>query len=233
MWIILLHFFITLCRIFYIRSVDFLEELKRRASQPLTHQLLVSLLKGYHRPNAKIHSLLRRGLLQPVKKGLYIVGPGLNASKQPNPLLLANHILGPSYVSLETALAYHGLIPERVYEVTSMTTKAARKFVTPVATFTYTKLRLPYYSFGIDSVKLADDQYALLASPEKAICDKIVTMQGMLFRSRKSAREFLVENMRIDENKLNQLNTSEIRTWLKDAPKKESLTILINTINEL
>lgn len=213
--------------------MELLEELKRRASQPLTHQMLVSLLKGYHRPNAKIHSLLRRGFLQPLKKGLYIVGPGLNAGRQPNPLLLANHILGPSYVSLETALAYHALIPERVYEVTSMTTKAAREFVTPVATFTYKRLRLPYYSFGIDSVKLADDQYALVASAEKAICDTIVTMPGMLFRSRKGAREFLVENMRMDEDKLKHLNTSEIRTWLEEVPKKESLKILVDTIDEL
>lgn len=213
--------------------VDFLEELKGRASQPLTHQLLVSLLKGYARPNARIHSLLRKGLLLPVRKGLYIVGPALHAGKQPDPFLLANHILGPSYVSLEAALAHHGLIPERVYEVTSMTTKAARKFVTPVATFTYTKLSLPYYSFGIDSVRLTDDQYAMVASPEKAICDKIVTTPGVLFRSRKSVVQFLLENMRMDQEKLRHFDTIKMITWLPDAPKKESLNLLIDTIKEL
>jgi predicted transcriptional regulator of viral defense system len=59
---------------------------------------------------------LRDGLIIPVKKGLYIAGPALNSGK-PEPFLLANHILGPSYISLETALAYHGFIPERVYEL--------------------------------------------------------------------------------------------------------------------
>src|SRR3546814_12610637 len=83
-----------------------------------------------------------------------------SSDRRPEPFLLANHIFGPSYVSVETALSYYGLIPERVYETTSMTTQAPRKFNTPLGTFTYTRLPLPYYAFGTRSVKLANDQYA-------------------------------------------------------------------------
>src|ERR1700678_1367923 len=101
------------------------------STQPLTHQVLLSLLKAYKRPNDKVHALLREGVLTPVRKGLYIAGPTI-ATGRPDALLLANHILGPSYVSLDTALSYLGLIPERVFETTSVTTKTSREFHTPI-----------------------------------------------------------------------------------------------------
>jgi hypothetical protein len=141
--------------------------------------------------------------------------------------------LGPSYVSVETALAYHGLIPERVYEIASMTTQARRKFNTPLGTFTYARLPLPYYAFGIRSEKLADDQYAMVASPEKALCDKIITTSGLLIRSKKTAREFLLENMRMDEEALKKLNTKGMTSWIKGSLKEESLSMVVNAIQEL
>ncbi len=213
--------------------MDYRHALKRLSNQPLSHQLLVSLFKDYERPNDKIYQLAKEGVIQSIKKGLYVVGPALNTDRKPETFLLANHILGPSYVSVETALSYHGLIPERVYEIVSMTTQAPRKFNTPLGTFTYTRLPLPYYAFGIRSEKLADDQYAMVASPEKALCDKIITTSGLLFRSRKAAKEFLLENMRMDEDALRQLNAKEMMTWIKGSLKEESLSMVVNVIQEL
>lgn len=213
--------------------MDYRPVLMRLSHQPLSHQLLVSIFKGYERPNDKIYQLAKEGVIQSVKKGLYIAGPALNIDRRPEPFLLANHILGPSYVSVETALAYHGLIPERVYEIASMTTQAPRKFNTALGTFTYTRLPLPYYAFGIRSEKLDDDQYAMVASPEKALCDKIITTSGLLIRSKKTAREFLIENMRMDEEALRRLNTKEMTTWIKESLKEESLSMVVNVIQEL
>lgn len=207
--------------------------LMRFSNQPLSHQLLVSIFKEYERPNDKIYQLAKEGVLQSVKKGLYVAGPALNVDRKPEPFLIANHILGPSYVSVETALAHHGLIPERVYEIASMTTQAPRKFNTTLGTFTYTRLALPYYAFGIRSEKLADDQYAMVASPEKALFDKIITTSGLLLRSKKTAREFLIENMRMDEETLRQLNTKEMTSWIKGSLKEESLSMVVNVIQEL
>lgn len=213
--------------------MDYRSVLTRFSNQPLSHQLLVSIFKEYERPNDKIYQLAKEGVIQSIKKGLYVAGPALNVDRKPEPFLLANHILGPSYVSVETALAYHGLIPERVYEIASMTTQAPRKFNTPLGTFTYTRLPLPYYAFGIRSEKLADDQYAMVASPEKALCDKIITTSGLLIRSKKTAREFLLENMRMDEEALRQLNTKEMMTWIKGSLKEESLSMVVNVIQGL
>ncbi len=208
------------------------DQLRKHSQQPLTHQLLRSLLHSFKQPNDKIHKLLRDGLITSVKKGLYVAGPNLNSGK-PEPLLLANHILGPSYVSMETALAYHGFIPERVYEIASATTKASRTFKTTVGTFTYTKIPLPYYSYGIQRCMLKQDQYAMVASPAKAICDKVITTSGLLFRSKKSAAQFLIENMRMDESKLKELNIKEMEHWLPFAQKRESLHVLLQVINSL
>ncbi|NML41903.1 hypothetical protein HHL17_32260 [Chitinophaga sp. G-6-1-13] len=200
--------------------------------QPLTHQLLLSLLKDYKRPNDKIHTLLQEQMLVPVKKGLYVPGPALKL-RQPESFLLANHVYGPSYVSMDVALSYHGLIPERVYEISSMTTKASHEFDTPAGRFAYYHLPFPYYAYGIRQAKLDENQYALVATPEKALSDKIVTTAGIILRSRRMVMEYLVENLRIDEEVLAALDTNTMQEWLGCAPKKKSLEMVIKTIKSL
>lgn len=199
------------------------------ANQPITHQMLLSLLKDYKRPNDKISDLLKEGELLSLKRGLYVIGP----RSRPESFLIANHMFGPSYVSLDSALSYHGFIPERVYEISSMTTKSTRKFKTPVGVYTYNNLPIPYYAFGIISMRLNEDQYAMVASPEKALFDKVVATKGILFRSNKQVMEYLLENLRIDESSLLTLDIQSMRSWISDSPKKESLTALVNTIEKL
>lgn len=206
--------------------------ISKHASQLLPHQLVTSWLKGYKYPNDKIAGLKAQGMLMPLKKGLYIAGPKISDST-PDGFLVANHLLGPSYVSLDTALSFHGLIPERVYEIASITTKASRAFETPLGRFTYTRLGLPYYSFGLQSYHLPSDQNALIASPEKALCDKIVTTAGLILRSVSHAHDYLIENLRMDESELVALNTQTISEWLPDAPKQGSLMMMIKMIEKL
>jgi len=202
------------------------------STQPLTHQLLMWLLKDYKRPNDKVHSLLTTGILSPVKKGLYIAGPAVKATK-PEPFTLANHILGPSYISMDAALSYYGLIAERVFEITSMTTKASRTFKTPEGIFSYTHLALPYYSFGIRQEQVADEQFVMMASPEKALFDKVLTTSGIIFRSPINVLDYLVDDLRIDEDSLKELDTNVMASWLPDTPKKETFKMIIKVLNKL
>ncbi|GHB47735.1 hypothetical protein GCM10008106_30710 [Mongoliitalea lutea] len=81
--------------------------------------------------------------------------------------------------------------------------------------------------------RLSDTQYVMIASPEKAICDKIITTRDVRFRSIKNAYEFLIENLRLDESGLRNLNTVQIENWVLDSPKSESLRMLIKFIQEL
>ncbi|WP_166336566.1 type IV toxin-antitoxin system AbiEi family antitoxin domain-containing protein [Sphingobacterium chungjuense] len=202
------------------------------ADMPLPHQLLISWLKGYKRPNDKISELIAQGFLESIKKGLYIAGPAAT-EKKPDTLLLANHLLGPSYISLETALSFHGMIPERVYEISSMTTKAPRTFKTVMGLFTYTSLPLPYYSFGLNMLQLSSKHNAIVASPEKALCDKIISTSGLTLRSMRTALEYLVDDMRMEESTLKDLDTQMIREWLYIAPKKDSLLMVTKMIEQL
>jgi hypothetical protein len=207
------------------------QSIQQYASYPIPHHLMASLLKEYSQPNDKIHYLIKDGILQQVKRGLYIAGPGITSLK-PDPFLLANHLLGPSYVSLESALSYHGLIPEKVYEITSMTIKAKRRFSTPLGVYSYTRLSLPYYSYGIRSVEVDRQHRFLIASPEKALFDKIITTAGIEFRSKTSVLTYLENDLRIDIELLKNLDLACMENWIPTSPKKDSLSMLIKTIRQ-
>lgn len=205
---------------------------KEFGEAPFSRHLILAMLKDYKRPNDKISEWVKSGELLSLRRGLYIPGPetGLQV---PEPFLIANHLRGPSYVSLETALSYWGFTLERVYEITSATRKTTKKYETPIGRFNYKYLPFPYYSFGIKSIKLTSKQTVLIASCEKAVCDKIVLTSGITLRSTRQTKDLLLEDLRMDETMLKQLDTAIIHSWLDDAPKKSSLIMLIKTLQEL
>ena len=210
--------------------MTFSDSIQNFAEQPITKQVLLDLLKDYKRPYDKISELTKHGILQQVKRGIYIPGPALKMAA-PDPFLLANHLLGPSYISVETSLAYWGWIPEKVYEVSSMTVQNTASYDTIAGRFSYIHLPLPYYSFGIQQVTLTSRQTVMIAGPEKALCDKIVTTSGVLLRSQAQVMEFLIDDLRIDEERLRLLDTKEMSRWINDAPKKSSIEMIIKTLS--
>lgn len=211
--------------------MDLRQAIKPYQEHPISHQVLLSLLKGYKRPNDKISELLKKGDLIALKKGIYL-WQGENQNF-PEPFAIANALYGPSYVSAESALSFHGLIPEQVFTVLSMTLKPAKSFTNDLGTFEYKKLTAPYYSFGVEYRKLRDSQFALIASPEKALCDKIIMTPRVLFRSLKEAQTYLINDLRIEPGQLRELDSAAIQSWLPEAPKKESLDFLVKTITVL
>ena len=124
-------------------------------------------------------------------------------------------------------------IPERVYEISSVTTLPGKTYTTSIGRYSYTHLPLPYYAFGIQQVELTKKQVILIATPEKALCDKIVTTHGILLRSLKQVKELLLDDLRIDKEQLRKLNIRKISKWVNDAPKKDSLNMLVKTLNDL
>lgn len=198
-------------------------------SQPLTHQLLISLLKNYKRPNDKINELVKSGQLISLKKGLYV----WNSPNIPELFSISNVISAPSYVSAESALAFRGLIPERVNSIVSMSFKNSKIFENQLGRFEYRKIPLPYYSLGVKREELRENQFAVIATAEKALMDKVVTTSGILLRSVESAKVFMTENLRIDEDQLKLLDAEMMKTWAELAPKKDSIKNLIKAIETL
>jgi hypothetical protein len=202
------------------------------AEQPISTQILLTILKDYNRPYDKIMDLVNQGDLIQLRKGLYMTTNSISTNR-PEPFLIANHLYGPSYVSLDSALYYWGFIPERVFEITSVTSKIAKRFIVQNTVFSFTHLPLTYYPLGIKSITLTDKQTILIASPEKCICDKVLTTSGVNLRSKKQAMAFLVEDLRMEKDRLRELNLRDMLTWLPVCPKEASIKNIIESIVDL
>lgn len=183
--------------------------LNRIPHEEFDYQTLLDAIQGYAQPRMKISRLLGNGTIVRVKKGLYIFGP----SHRRRPFcreLLANLIYGPSYISLEYALHYHGLTPERVETVTSVTCGRSRTFDTPVGTFSYRMIPPEAFRTGMDQAELDDGRSFLIAIPEKALADRIVADHGAGITTQKELHAYLLDNLRIDPLALRGLDPSRL-----------------------
>ena len=155
----------------------------------ISHGQLKDVLRAYGNPRMKVSRMQSAGELIPLRRGLYL------RDRAVDPLALALAIYGPSYVSFESALAWHGLIPERVVEVGCATLKRPAEFETPVGRFRYRHVPARVFSIGIERV---EDPLLpwLLASPTKALCDSVALDASI--RSQKDVRVWL-EAMRIED----------------------------------
>ena len=82
----------------------------------------------------------------------------------------ANRMYRPSYISLHTALAFYGVIPEAVVQITSVTSLKTASFTNDFGEFAYRNLK-ERLMFGYDLKSMADKRTILLATPEKALLD--------------------------------------------------------------
>ena len=180
-------------------------DLRRRIPrEEFDSQVLMTALSGYASPWDKVTRFLRHGDIIRVKKGLYVFGDHLR--RRPfSRELLANLIYGPSFVSLDWALSFHGLIPERVEAVTSVTTKRPKSFLTPVGTFIYRQSPRDAFFLGMDRVEDGDVAF-LIACPERALADKIRDDRGHSIRSAREAARYLFENLRIDASEFARMS---------------------------
>lgn len=164
------------------------------------YQALLSALSEYRQPRDRITKLLRQGTIIRVKKGLYVFGEN-DVRGVVHKEILANLIYGPSYVSLDYALHYHGLIPERVEALTSVTVNRAREFTTPLGRFVYRKIPLMAFRAGVDQVAVGQERAFLMANPEKALADKLYSNRVSI-STQKDLRNYLLEGMRIEMENL-------------------------------
>jgi len=114
--------------------------------------------------SALLYRYKKQGFILQLKRGLYAFPDAL-----PPDVFVANKLYTPSYISLEFALSYHGVIPETVYEVTSVTTKATRRFETLGKVFSYRKVKKTAYT-GYEIQKQQGIGF-YIADAEKAFVD--------------------------------------------------------------
>ena len=107
-----------------------------------------------------------------LRRGIYTL-----PQQNPHPFVVANHLVPGSYVSLQMALAYYHLIPEHVAVVTSVTTQRPVTYENKFGRFTYRHIN-PALFYGIEYRLLVDDEYAYVATPEKALLDLVHLRPG-------------------------------------------------------
>jgi predicted transcriptional regulator of viral defense system len=151
------------------KSIRFLaakEELRRRRVAIFTVEEFVRI---FHASSMEakyfLETYAKKGFLTRLKKGLYAVSDNLPGEK-----MIANALMRPSYISFESALSYHGLIPETVYEVISATTKAARMFSAGNLNYSYMKVKKEAFA-GYRLEKGMGGESFLIADPEKSAVD--------------------------------------------------------------
>ena len=168
-----------------------------------TTQMLVEQYRHYTNPKAKIGRLVHEEKLYPLTRGLYETDPNAPG------YCLAGAIFGPSYLSFDYALSVYGLIPEAVYAFTSATfdKKKVREQENRFGRFTYRDVPSEVYPFGI-VIREENGYVYQMATPEKALCDKLYTMPPVT--SQKEIERMLFEDLRIDRTEFDKLDVREI-----------------------
>lgn len=192
-------------------------------SEVLDYQQLVACLIGYAKPRDRIGAFLADGSLVRVRKGLYVFGERYRRTLVSREVL-ANLVYGPSYISLDYALSIHGLIPERVTEVTCMTSGEKRRFTTPFGVFSYRPLSLHRYAPGIVWAGDGEARY-LLASPEKALVDKVWADARFRPKRQQDLDSYLFADLRLDEDRMATLNLGRIEA-IAQAYASRKVTML-------
>lgn len=169
----------------------------------IANNMLKSNLSNYSNKNNKISRDIRDGKLFKIINGLYETNantPGY---------LLAGSIYGPSYISFEYALSYYGLIPERVSTVTCATfnKKKKKKYDTSFGIFTYRDI--PNLAYPEEIILKTEGDYSYqIATPEKALCDKLYSLEPI--NNYDNLCNMLFNDLRIDEDEFNKLNVSKV-----------------------
>jgi predicted transcriptional regulator of viral defense system len=197
------------------------------AQDVFDYQVLEDALSHYRKPRDRARLLVDHGEIVRVKKGLYVFGEPFRREAISREYL-ANLVFGPSYVSLESALSYYGFIPERVNAVTSVVLGRSHHFETPFGLFTYHGLTRQRYIVGGTLERIGNERF-LIASPEKALIDKVWTDKRFAGSTQAEFAEYLFDDLRIDEAALRSLSDERLAI-VRDSfnsPKIGNLTKFI------
>jgi predicted transcriptional regulator of viral defense system len=118
---------------------------------------------------------VKSGKIQQLRRGVYTIAPPYQKF-QPHPFLIANHLQKASYVSLQSALSFHGLIPELVNITSSVSTGRPERLETALGVYEFRHIKTELF-FGYHMTDLGR-QSAFVATPEKALLDLLYLQPG-------------------------------------------------------
>lgn len=190
----------------------------------ITTSMLREKYSNYANPLDKIKRDTDSGLLARLIRGVYETEANID------PCLLASSILSPSYLSFDWALSFYGLIPEKVFSITSasLNIRKNKTFINKFGRYEYSDIPTTAFSEGLTYLE-SGDYIVKIATKEKTICDSL--SKWRVVNSVKALKELLFVDKRIDEE---EFSTCDFDLMIRLAPlyKKTNLDMLIKLIRK-
>lgn len=184
-----------------IKEMNFQEFKQKTEELPYFETKELRLILGSDFTSTTLINLknwMNRGYLTMLRRGLYVISETKNKI---DAMVFATKIYSPSYVSLETALSFYGIIPEAVFTTTSVTTRKTKKFKTAMGNFSYQKIKKE--AFGGFETKKQNGISFDLALPEKAMVDFFYLKRNILNGNREQFLGYRFnEDFKFDKKKL-------------------------------
>lgn len=161
------------------------------------------------------HAIIKRAIqenyLIPIRRDLYLI----TSSMKPliNSFEVAAIIYGPSHISFESALSYHGWIPEAVRTTTSASAKRSKEFETPIGIFSYEHIPIEVFPLGVCQYQQSNGLTLFIAAPVKALADIIYARR----RTWLSIND-LSEDLRIDPESFKSSDKKLLTDLIKNYP---------------
>lgn len=195
---------------------------------PVSSAVIASFFPDLKASSKKVESMERAGEILRLKRDLYVVSGEISGFRLSD-LLIANHLYGPSYVSMQSALRYYGLIPEAVYAVHSMTIKHARSFVNAVGRFDYIHISREAFHIGLTTERSGEASF-VIATPEKALCDLVACSPGVNLRYKSEAMRYLEDDLRFDMDALTRFDRAIFEQYIGVGKKSGSIRAILKLL---
>jgi hypothetical protein len=185
----------------------------------LHHLISGSDQRRYH----LVNRAMKHGELRRITRGLYLLNVGFIANTV-HPFAVAQAIDPGSFVTAESALSFHGWIPESVKTTISLTSNSKRKEVwsEDFGSFSFQPMSVRRGSF-LELVQRhgLGSHVAWIATPARALMDLVY-----LNKLKWSGLAWLTESYRIDIELLEAISSAEIRTLCSIYKQKRLLEFL-------
>ncbi len=170
-----------------------------------TSQDVATLFPGSeNRRYSLVKRAIANGEIIHIRRGLYCLARKYR-KKNLSPYAVAEHIYGPSYISLELALSWHSWIPEAVYTLTSVSFKKSKDFNTPLGRFSYNHVPQKVFYTCVERLADEDGNVFFMATPLKALADYVYIHKHNWEGLNPAAKSLRIEPEEFDQVKTEQL----------------------------
>jgi predicted transcriptional regulator of viral defense system len=196
-------------------AVDLALLLKDFPSPVVTTSEVAALMRGrVDSANKMLGRLTTKGVVKPLARGLWALGRDLD------PKVLSRYVAGPSpsYVSLLSALRFHGMISQIPRSTYVVTLGRPQEVETSLGDFSIHTVAPEVFGGFV-----ATPEGALIASPEKALFD-VFYLSGTRPRTFSSLPEVELPD---------DFDFGKVRSWTRKVPSKRLRTIVERRTSEL